>query len=50
MQRVTAPTWARAPSLRFPYIPRADGEEKSMLEAIGVSSFEDLLAPVPKPQ
>ena len=33
--------------MRFPYIPRGDGEEKRVLEAIGVSSFEDLIAPVP---
>ncbi len=33
--------------MRFPTIPRGDGEEQSMLEVIGVSSFEDLIAPVP---
>jgi len=34
--------------LRFPYIPRGDGEEKEMLDAIGVASFEELIAPVPE--
>lgn len=33
--------------MRFPYIPRGDGEEKQMLDAIGVSSFADLVKSVP---
>jgi glycine dehydrogenase subunit 1 len=32
----------------FPYVPRGDGEEEAMLAAIGVPSFEALLAPVPQ--
>lgn len=34
--------------MSFPYIPRGDGEEEAMLAAIGVSSFADLLRPVPE--
>ncbi len=34
--------------MTFPYIPASEAEEKEMLEAIGVSTFEDLLAPVPE--
>jgi glycine dehydrogenase subunit 1 len=33
---------------RFPYIPRGDGEEEAMLKSIGVGSFEELIASVPK--
>ena len=34
--------------MRFPSIPRGEGEEEAMLAAIGVASFEELLAPVPE--
>ena len=33
--------------MQHPFIPRGEGEEETMLEAIGVSSFEKLLAPIP---
>ncbi|HET9232766.1 MAG TPA: glycine dehydrogenase, partial [Candidatus Eisenbacteria bacterium] len=33
--------------MKFPYIPRGEGEEATMLETIGVSSFEQLIAPIP---
>ena len=34
--------------MKSPYVPRGDGEEEAMLAAIGASSFEALLAPVPE--
>jgi len=34
--------------VQHPFIPRGEGEEAQMLEAIGVSSFETLLAPIPQ--
>ena len=34
--------------MKFPYIPRGDGEEAAMLHAIGVPSFEHLVAQVPE--
>src|SRR5512140_4001994 len=34
--------------MTFPYIPASENEEKEMLEAIGVKSFGELLAPIPK--
>ena len=32
--------------MKFPYIPRGDSEIEEMFKTIGVSSFEELLAPV----
>jgi glycine dehydrogenase subunit 1 len=34
--------------VRFPTIPRGDGEEARMLSAIGAESFDELIAPIPE--
>ncbi|HWR83993.1 MAG TPA: hypothetical protein VN285_11885, partial [Candidatus Deferrimicrobium sp.] len=31
----------------MPYIPNTDDDRRAMLQAIGVSTFEDLLQPIP---